>query len=310
MTRIGVFGSPEDDQVAAVVAAAEVRGAEVTIVRLTPEELARFSWSLDSLETGDGIRLDSLRSIYVRSIPTPQPRHGTPVVGKAEESAWVDRVEAGRRMHSTARAVQVSLADRGVEMVNPLDCFWFHRSKPAADQRLAAAGLPVPLGIVTADVGEVRGFAREVGEVVYKPVAGGGACRALDADDLTGVRAASLSRSPVLFQERIRGRDLRIYVIDGRVVGACVIHTEAVDYRGHETGLDRIEPSDEVASLAARAASVLGMVFAGIDIKEAEDGRLTVLDVNPSPMFASISEATGIRVPDALAAHLIGGGDR
>ena len=99
--------------------------------------------------------------------------------------------------------------------------FFFHRSKPAADQQLDLAGVPVPSGLVSTDADEVRRFADEVGEVVYKPVAGGGACWALDPAELDDpLTRRRLSRSPVLFQERVRGRDVRIYTVDGEVADA------------------------------------------------------------------------------------------
>ena len=67
---------------------------------------------------------------------------------------------------------------------------------------------------------------------------------------------------------------------------------------------------DDVATIAGRAADALGMVFAGIDVKDPGTGEYTVLDVNPSPMFASLSEMAGIDIAGALASRLAAGSAR
>ncbi len=301
---VGVFGAGDDPQVEAVVEALASLGEPTVTLRLDGTEMRSWDWSVEAIRRADGTRLDQLRSVYVRSIPTPIPQHHSAIV-RGDDAEWLAAAERGRAMLGAARAAQRSLADRGVEMVNPVEAFWYHRSKPGADQRLAQLGVPVPRGLITTDVGSVAGFIEEVGDVVFKPVAGGGACRLLDRSALDGA-AHSLSVAPALFQERILGRDLRIYVVGGRVVGSCVIHTEAIDYRGNETGIEPLDTWPDLEELALRAAAALGMIFTGIDIKDGPDGRLTVLDVNPSPMFVGIGQSTGIDVAAALAAHLAG----
>ena len=300
-----IFGADDDPQVEAVQRAVTSLGERAVTLRLDGAEMRSWEWSVDAIKRADGFRLDQLRAVYIRSIPVPIPQHRSAFVASEAEADWLTAAERGRAMLGAARAAQRSLADRGVEMVNPVEAFWFHRSKPGADQRLAHHGVPVPRSLVTTDIRSVTDFVEEVGELVYKPVAGGGACRLLDLSALSGA-AQTLSVAPVLFQERIVGRDLRIYVVGGSVVGGCVIHTDAIDYRGNETGIEAIDVSPELAELAVQAAEVLGMTFTGIDIKEGPDGSLTVLDVNPSPMFVGISQSTGIDVAGALAAHLAG----
>lgn len=49
------------------------------------------------------------------------------------------------------------------------------------------------------------------------------------------------------------------------------------------------------------------MAFSGIDVKRGSDGTLTVLDVNPSPMFLGVERRTGQPIADRLAARLIAG---
>jgi glutathione synthase/RimK-type ligase-like ATP-grasp enzyme len=60
-----------------------------------------------------------------------------------------------------------------------------------------------------------------------------------------------------------------------------------------------------VEALSLKVAHTLGMDFTGIDIKRSDDGELTVLDANPSPMFLGIERRTGQRITDRLAAQLV-----
>jgi glutathione synthase/RimK-type ligase-like ATP-grasp enzyme len=199
--------------------------------------------------------------------------------------------------------------------VNSVDATWFHRSKPAADLRLRAAGVGAPRSLVSDDPAAVREFVEAISAdavnpgdcVVRKPVAGGGACVAVRPEDLTDGALAGLATAPALFQERIRGEDLRVYVLAGEVVAGALIETTALDYRGNESGISALAVDDELADLCLRAASALGMVFSGIDVKRAADGCLTVLDVNPSPMFLAIERRTRQPIADRLAARLVAG---
>ncbi len=185
-------------------------------------------------------------------------------------------------------------------ILNSLWGYRHHRSKPGADAALAAAGLPVPRGVATSDPATVDALLDEVGEVVYKPVAGGGRCRVLDPSMLRTGRSR-LEVAPVYFQELVPGRNLRVYAIDDRVVAAFDIEADDVDFRGAETAIEVIELDDEVEALTIEAARVLGLRFSGSDIKETPDGRHVVLDVNPSPMFAGIDR----RVGGAIAGSIV-----
>jgi glutathione synthase/RimK-type ligase-like ATP-grasp enzyme len=195
---------------------------------------------------------------------------------------------------------------------------WFHRSKPAADLRLKAAGIPSPRCLVTDDPDELRRFVEAIGEagVIRKPVGGGGYCDTIDPDGLAddgagggaGDALAGIVTAPVLFQERIRGDDLRVYVLDGEVIAAGHILTTAIDYRGHEDDVVGITADDELADLCVRVASTLDLAFTGIDVKRSADGTLTVLDANPSPMFLAFERRMGQPIGERLAARLVAAG--
>jgi glutathione synthase/RimK-type ligase-like ATP-grasp enzyme len=176
--------------------------------------------------------------------------------------------------------------------------------KPLQLAEFADADLPIPATCSTNDPDAVRAFLDRVGDAVYKPVSGGGHARAIDADSLDDDRLQRLSNSPVQFQERLDGDNLRLYVVDGDVVAAGRIVSDELDYRMGEHEVERVDPRAEIVETAVDAADVLDLPFAGVDIID-EGDRFALLEVNPSPMFATFDELAGTDVAGPLADLLL-----
>jgi len=278
----------------------------VQIHEMSTANAAAWTWSTDGIVTPDGLVLTSARGIYFRSVPLPLPSHATEWIQTSEEREWAGRAAASQRIHGFLKSVHLALAERDVKVINPLWGHAFHRSKPGTDLRLAAAGIPVPRGVATSDPDLVRDFMEEVGQVVYKPVAGGGRCRKLQAGRVDD-HATALAAAPCYFQELIQGDNLRIYTLGDRVVTAFLIESDQVDYREREQAISVFTPPGDVCKTAVRAASELGLIFAGSDIKLLPDGSHVVLDVNPSPMFAALDERVAGKIADSLAIRLLSG---
>lgn len=109
------------------------------------------------------------------------------------------------------------------------------------------------------------------------------------------------------FQELLPGDDVRVYVIDGQVVCALRIETEAVDFRQNEQHIEAIELDPELAQICVRAAAVIGLPYTGMDIKADAEGRFKILELNPSAMFLGFEQRAGVdiagRLCDALVRH-------
>ncbi len=171
---------------------------------------------------------------------------------------------------------------------------------------LRAAGVPVPATLATNDPDAVAAFAGELdGAVVYKPLAGGALCRRLAPADLEPERLALLARAPVLFQEEVPGRNLRVYVVAGEEAASYEIRSEALDYRGSETAVVAASLTDEERKACRKAAEACGMTLAGIDVRRRPDGTFAVLECNPSPMFAAIERRTGATPVSAAVAEAL-----
>ena len=261
-------------------------------------DLSRFPSSL-RLSVRDGVAsgVAGVGAWYVRSIPLPLPFPAADPVSYA----------AGRERRSFAAGWLAALADGGARFVNPPAKMLQHFRKVEQLASLRSAGVCVPATLATNSPEDVVAFAREVGALVYKPLAGGGRCRRVTASDLSADRLAALARAPVMFQEEVPGRNVRAYVVDGAVVAAYEIESDELDYRGAETSVSVFAVDAPLADVCVRAAAACDMAFTGIDVRLGPEGRAVVLECNPSPMFAAIERRAGTsQVSAALARTLTG----
>ena len=146
--------------------------------------------------------------------------------------------------------------------------------------------------------------------MVVKPLfgsMGAGMTRVDDADIAYRVfHALALERAVYYLQETLRGgRDLRAFVVGGRVLAAIERHGSgwrANLARGARAGATEL--STEQERLCVEAAAVVGADYAGVDLLRGPDGREYVLELNGIPGWHGLQEATGADVAAALVAHL------
>lgn len=101
----------------------------------------------------------------------------------------------------------------------------------------------------------------------------------------------------VVLQEFIheaKGADIRAFVVDGKVVGAMKRQAKEGEFRSnlHRGGsAEVIQLSDEEEDAAIKAARVMALGIAGVDMLQSERGPL-ILEVNSSPGLEGIEVAT------------------
>ena len=96
------------------------------------------------------------------------------------------------------------------------------------------------------------------------------------------------------FIEEAKGADLRVFVVDGKVVGAMKRQAQEGEFRSnlHRGGsANIIELSDVEEDAAIKAARVMGLGIAGVDMLQSKSGPL-ILEVNSSPGLEGIETAT------------------
>jgi ribosomal protein S6--L-glutamate ligase len=97
------------------------------------------------------------------------------------------------------------------------------------------------------------------------------------------------------FVKEARGKNLRCFVIDGKVAASVQREAATGEFRANsrQGGNDSIvKISQEERKLAIKAARILGLKVAGIDIIRSSKGPL-LLEVNSSPGLEGIESATG-----------------
>ncbi|NGM67552.1 RimK family alpha-L-glutamate ligase [Natronolimnobius sp. AArcel1] len=146
-------------------------------------------------------------------------------------------------------------------------------------------------------------------EAVYKTAIGthgGGTWKVGPEDPINakvGNRYAFLQE--LIDRDDARHRDIRIYVVDGEVIGAMYRYAPDNDWRTNVALGGSVENAtddlpDEAREMARRAADSIGLDYAGVDLVESDDGWF-VLEVNPTAGFKGLYEATGISPAPAIA---------
>jgi RimK family alpha-L-glutamate ligase len=205
------------------------------------------------------------------------------------------------------------IENRGVRVVNSPRAIERSVDKFYTTTLLHDAGLLVPETVVCERVEEAMTAVRAMGDVVIKPIFGSlghGMVRVNDPDTaLRVVRALDQIRSVFYVQRAIDhgGRDLRVFVVGGRVLGTIERRAPAGEWRtnvaigGSATAVD-ISP--DIEQVALRAAAAVGADYAGVDVLPARDGSLYVLEVNGIPGWQGLQQATGLDVAAAIVEHL------
>jgi len=111
------------------------------------------------------------------------------------------------------------------------------------------------------------------------------------------------------FVAEAEGADLRCFVVGDRVVASMQRQAPAGDFRSnlHRGGTaTAIESTAEEQAMAVRAAQVIGLGVAGVDLIRSRRGPL-VLEVNASPGLEGIEEATGVDVAAKIVELAVSG---
>ena len=113
----------------------------------------------------------------------------------------------------------------------------------------------------------------------------------------------------ILIQEFIsesKGEDIRAIVVGDKVVASMKRKAKPGEFRSHVHlggSVENYELNDLEKENAVKAAKVLGLSVAGVDLIQSNRGPL-VLEVNSSPGLEGIEKASGIDVADKIIEYL------
>lgn len=116
-------------------------------------------------------------------------------------------------------------------------------------------------------------------------------------------------KARVIVQEYIKesnGADIRAFVVGGVVVGAMKRQGKEGEFRSnlHRGGTaTSIELTDEEENTALKAARVLGLGIAGVDMLQSKNGP-KIMEVNSSPGLEGIEKATNIDIANKIIRYI------
>jgi RimK family alpha-L-glutamate ligase len=185
---------------------------------------------------------------------------------------------------------------------------------------LAANDVPIPdvtLSLSNEGLNDARSRYGE--EAVYKTAIGthgGGTWKVGPNEPVNakvGNRYAFLQE--LINRDDARHRDVRVYVVDGEIIGAMYRYAPDNDWRTNVALGGSVENAtndlpEAARETARRASEAVGLDYAGVDLVESDEGWF-VLEVNPTAGFKGLFEATQISPAPYIAKLAIehGGGE-
>jgi ribosomal protein S6--L-glutamate ligase len=234
--------------------------------------------------------------------------------GKEVRGLAVAVPRIGASVTAVGLSVVRHLEAMGVPLVNGASAIARSRDKLAALQQLAAAGVRIPRTVLARGGGDVRDLVAQVGGLpailkLIQGTQGVGVMIAHSAAEVESILGTLWDLGQeILLQEFIsesRGRDIRALVVGDRVVGAMRREAPRGEFRsnlhrgGFGTSIDLPQPFVEAA---VRAARVVGLDVAGVDLLESSAGP-TIVELNSSPGFEGLERATGLDIAGEIVTY-------
>ena len=116
-------------------------------------------------------------------------------------------------------------------------------------------------------------------------------------------------RFNIILQEFVEdsfGKDLRIIVVGGKVIGAMKRESKDGDFRANITrggGAEPIEIDEQMEYLALESTKLLGLDIGGVDLLY-DNGGYKICEVNSSPGFFGMEKYTDIRVAEQIVIYV------
>jgi ribosomal protein S6--L-glutamate ligase len=211
-----------------------------------------------------------------------------------------------------------ALEGAGAVVVNRIEPLLAAQDKFRTSWMLQREGIPTPAAaLVQSRAGALTALVKlrrkAGGAVVMKPAAGS------LGEGVERLEPGPRGRAALLYRIRWHGSaylqayvpgdgDLRLFVVGGRTASAIRRRGIFGEWRTNAAlggEVRAVRPGDSVCRLAERAAAVLGLDYAGVDLIEGPDGP-TVIEVNGNPSWRAIYQATGEDMAEAIASHVVG----
>jgi RimK family alpha-L-glutamate ligase len=284
--KIGILSSQRGYHVLALEEAIHGRNCEPVFFAIN--RLAGWIGHSPALHV-QGVRIEDCRAVLVRTIPG----------GSLEQIIF--RMDVLHRLENL-----------GVRVVNAASAIERTVDKYYTSFLLSDAGIPTPRTLVTEDFDTALDACREMGDVVLKPLFGSegkGMVRMTDEETAYRVlRAWELNRFVYYLQEYLPHyqEDIRAFVVGDQVVAAMLRSGT-----GWKTNVSKgatvatIALNAEMEALAIKAARVVNLDYAGVDLMLAEDGSTYVIEINSIPGWRGLQQTTRQSIAAQIIDHVL-----
>ena len=278
--------SPRCYSTASLCNAAKARGHKVTVL-----DTLRFSLDVEQDEPG----------LFYRDKPLPH------------FDAVIPRI--GASVTFFGLAVLRQFEQMGIYTINPARAIARSRDKLHSMQILSRRGIGIPQTAFVNRREDVLPAIERVGgaPVIIKLLEGTQGVGVILADTVKVAQAIvetlHSTRQNVLIQKFVKeskGKDIRAFVVGDRVVGAMRRQATGDEFRSnvHRGGsATKVELTPEYARTAVRAAQIMGLDMAGVDMLEGRKGP-QIMEVNSSPGLEGIEGATGLDIAGFIIEQL------
>jgi len=308
MGLILLWGVPFDSPMSAVHAALMRRSARFCFLDQCETKDAKLSLFVDEKIRGfirlreHTWRLEDIEAAYLR--PYDSRRVAESCGASPQEACQMRSLDEGLLTWSEVTPALV---------VNRPSAMAANGAKPLQAAEILRHGFLIPRTMVTTDPDAVVSFWETHGAIVYKSVSGTRSIVRLFTP-AHRVRLPDVVHCPTQFQQYVPGTDYRVHVVGQRAF-SCAVCSDADDYRyathdGLDVAMVAASPPGEILEACIELCCVMGLHFAGVDLRLTPEGAWYCFEVNPSPGFTFYDEASGGGMADALAEMLIAAASR
>ena len=251
-------------------------------------------------ERGHLVRvIDYMRCFMNITAKKPTVYYGGESLQKAD--AIIPRIGASNTFYGTAVVRQFETMN--CFCVNPSISISNSRDKLRSMQILAEAGINMPVTGFASHTKDIEGVIESVGSTplvmkLLQGTQGQGIVLAETRKAAESVMSAFRQLdADIMVQEYIKessGTDIRAFVIGNRVVAAMKRVAPEGEFRSNlhrGARVEKVTLTSEESQVAIKAAKILGLRIAGVDLMRSNRGPL-ILEVNSSPGLQGIESST------------------
>lgn len=201
----------------------------------------------------------------------------------------------------------------GIPLFNDYSSILFAKNKVKTMQILDSKKIPIPKTVLLQRQDDIKSAVKLLGgfPVIVKQPYGSFGNGVVIVESMRALNSFLVWDKPMYllqqFVKYAKGRDFRIFVVNGKVVGSMMRSAKKGEFRsnielGGKGGTADI--TEEEADIAIRSIEALGLEYGGVDVIRA-NGLPVVLEVNSNPGFKALETATGVNIAKEIVTHAV-----